>query len=350
MLLSYVRKDSFTKAWTREFSLLSCSLMANVFCKEIWKELGQGYTKIIFIKKGNQISCYKIKKEDILFSKYYGEKVKSEKKYARTISNRLIKLSNKFLLFVKKNKRIFSENYRKFLKLYNKFLSYHMAVYWAADYLKDDQKYKKEFKILRKAWTYNEKVYIKVDFFMNKTLDNFTKINKNNLEKLVFKDFFVFLQKNRLPKRKLNRNYSNLSALICFRDKQDLYLGKKVTEIENMLQDSISKKKIVGISIFKTFKNIRGRVKVINNVNNLPEFKSGYILVTPMTRPQFNHFFKKSKAIITDEGGTLCHAAILGREFKIPCIIGTKIATQVLKDGDLVEMDTNKGVVRILKR
>ena len=57
MLLSYVRKDSFTKAWTREFSLLSCSLMANVFCKEIWKELGQGYTKIIFIKKGNQISC-----------------------------------------------------------------------------------------------------------------------------------------------------------------------------------------------------------------------------------------------------------------------------------------------------
>ncbi|GAG22226.1 unnamed protein product, partial [marine sediment metagenome] len=52
---------------------------------------------------------------------------------------------------------------------------------------------------------------------------------------------------------------------------------------------------------------------------------------------------------ITDGGGTLCHAAIVAREMKIPCIVGTKIATRVLKDGDLVEVDADKGIVRKLK-
>ena len=55
---------------------------------------------------------------------------------------------------------------------------------------------------------------------------------------------------------------------------------------------------------------------------------------------------KKASAIITDEGGLSCHAAIVARELGIPCIIGTKIATKVLKDGDRVEVDADKGIVK----
>ncbi|MFA7209237.1 MAG: PEP-utilizing enzyme [Parcubacteria group bacterium] len=62
------------------------------------------------------------------------------------------------------------------------------------------------------------------------------------------------------------------------------------------------------------------------------------------------YFKKKVKAIVTDEDGMLCHASMLAREFKIPCIVGTKIATQVLRDGDLVEVDADKGIVRIIKK
>jgi pyruvate,water dikinase len=57
---------------------------------------------------------------------------------------------------------------------------------------------------------------------------------------------------------------------------------------------------------------------------------------------------RKAGAIITDIGGITSHAAIVSREMKKPCIIATKIATQVLKDGDLVEVDADNGVVRIL--
>ena len=59
---------------------------------------------------------------------------------------------------------------------------------------------------------------------------------------------------------------------------------------------------------------------------------------------------KKAAAFVTDEGGIICHAAIIAREMKKPCIIGTKIATEVLKDGDLVEVNANHGVVTVLKR
>jgi len=57
---------------------------------------------------------------------------------------------------------------------------------------------------------------------------------------------------------------------------------------------------------------------------------------------------RRCAAIITDAGGITSHAAIVSREFKIPCIVNTKIATQVLKDGDMVEVNANKGVVKIL--
>jgi pyruvate,water dikinase len=59
---------------------------------------------------------------------------------------------------------------------------------------------------------------------------------------------------------------------------------------------------------------------------------------------------EENSTIITNVGGLTCHAAIVSRELGIPCIIGTKIAAKVLKDGDLVEVDANKGVVKILKR
>ncbi len=58
---------------------------------------------------------------------------------------------------------------------------------------------------------------------------------------------------------------------------------------------------------------------------------------------------KKAVAFVTDEGGVTCHAAIVSREMKKPCIIGTRTATKTLKDGDIVEVDAEKGIVKILK-
>jgi phosphohistidine swiveling domain-containing protein len=93
----------------------------------------------------------------------------------------------------------------------------------------------------------------------------------------------------------------------------------------------------------------RGKVKIIKDAQFAEDFSVGDILVTGMTRPEFVPLMKKAAAIITDEGGITCHAAIVSREMNKPCIIGTKIATLVLHDGDLVEVDADKGIVKIIK-
>ncbi len=94
---------------------------------------------------------------------------------------------------------------------------------------------------------------------------------------------------------------------------------------------------------------VKGKVKIVKNNNDLRKVKKGDIMAAVFTRPHYLSVMKKTKAIITDEGGITSHAAIVAREFKIPCIVGTKIATQALKDGDLVEVDATHGVVNILK-
>ncbi|MDD1444202.1 PEP-utilizing enzyme, partial [Dolichospermum sp. ST_sed3] len=66
-----------------------------------------------------------------------------------------------------------------------------------------------------------------------------------------------------------------------------------------------------------------------------------------MTRPDFVPLMKKAGAVVTDAGGILSHAAIVSRELNKPCIIGTEVATNILKDGDIVEVDADKGIVRI---
>lgn len=92
----------------------------------------------------------------------------------------------------------------------------------------------------------------------------------------------------------------------------------------------------------------KGPVRVIRLVLEAKDLKKGEILVTAMTDPRYVSAMKKAAAIITDEGGVTCHAAIVAREFKRPCVIGTKIATRILKTGDLVEVDADKGLVRII--
>jgi len=93
----------------------------------------------------------------------------------------------------------------------------------------------------------------------------------------------------------------------------------------------------------------KGKVKIINSPSDTRKMQQGDILVSIATNPDIVPAMKKAAAIVTEQGGITSHAAIVSRELGIPCIIGTKIATKVLKDGDLVEVDANKGIIRKIK-
>lgn len=94
----------------------------------------------------------------------------------------------------------------------------------------------------------------------------------------------------------------------------------------------------------------RGHARIINNLKDAQEFSDGDIVVSINTSPSLMPILVKCSGIVTDEGGIMCHAAIVSRELDKPCIIGTKVATKVIKNGDVIEVDANRGIVTILEK
>lgn len=133
-----------------------------------------------------------------------------------------------------------------------------------------------------------------------------------------------------------------------------------VYQIENN-QISNSDKKFVNLVIpstkTRTLKGIvassgkaKGEANLILNISHIQKFREGNILVAPFTNVNYLLIMKKAKAILTETGGLTSHAAIVSRELRKPCIVGIKDLLSVLKDGDLIEVDANKGLVKIIKR
>jgi phosphohistidine swiveling domain-containing protein len=96
--------------------------------------------------------------------------------------------------------------------------------------------------------------------------------------------------------------------------------------------------------------SVQGKVRLVKSLLDLDKVGYGDVLVAVMTRPDYLPGMRKAAAIVTNEGGITSHAAIISREFGIPCIIGTRFATELLNDGDLVAVDGNTGTVTVLSK
>ncbi|MDP3742172.1 MAG: PEP-utilizing enzyme [Candidatus Micrarchaeota archaeon] len=93
---------------------------------------------------------------------------------------------------------------------------------------------------------------------------------------------------------------------------------------------------------------VTGKARIVLSLEDADTLQRGEILVAPSTFPAYVPAMERSAAIVTNEGGLLCHAAIVAREIKIPCVVGTKIGTKVFRNGDLIEVDAVNGTVRKL--
>jgi phosphoenolpyruvate synthase/pyruvate phosphate dikinase len=101
-----------------------------------------------------------------------------------------------------------------------------------------------------------------------------------------------------------------------------------------------------GLVVCKGAGVVKGVVKILLDPAKVETFNEGDVLLAPMTSPEYIFAMKKAAAIVTDEGGLTSHAAIVSRELGIPCIVGTKIATKIFRDGDVVEIFPELGEVR----
>ncbi|MFC1728614.1 PEP-utilizing enzyme [Nanoarchaeota archaeon] len=210
-------------------------------------------------------------------------------------------------------------------------------IYETLDYPEVDETIKKELSNFRdKIEQYTEKMSLNLTDYAKKQplLEDVAYfITKDEVESKINPED---IKKRRNGCFMLNKNVYPLNQLKTILENEDL-------SFENI---DTSKNEFTGTVVYKG--NAKGKVRIVNGFKDLSKIKGGNIFVTEMTNPNYTVALKKSAAIITDEGGSLCHAAITSRELQKPCIVGTKIATQVLKDGDLVEVDADNGVVRII--
>ncbi len=134
-----------------------------------------------------------------------------------------------------------------------------------------------------------------------------------------------------------------------------LYPGLKIRTFQRMhdisflrRSHSIPRHILEGITASKG--KVVGRARIILNLDNLDKLQEKEILVTSMTTPDHLLAMEKARAFVTNEGGVTCHAAIVAREMKKPCIVATRVATEVIRNGDLVEVDATGGFVKIIQR
>jgi len=159
------------------------------------------------------------------------------------------------------------------------------------------------------------------------------------------------LLNNRYPKLDYMRLRSNKQGIFDFNNGIWKFITdrKEIENIKEMLKkETKTEKQVKGMKANKG-KTV-GIARIILSRADLHKIKQNDIMVAIVTDPVYTPYMKKCKAIVTDEGGITSHSAIISRELNIPCVIGTKHATSIFKDGDLIEVNGDEGIVKIIKQ
>ncbi len=359
-------RNKWQPIFKRKIPLNEIYLWVEAYSKYMRKTIGWGFSNILFISKEGIEQSYRYLDDEILFRHFLktkiaenhnfitinGEKInfylKQWLKVCSDINNiNLNKISNKKL---KEIYKLFCTRQKYFYSV----LQFPVYVERALVNIKN-KKIKTQLKHIANIRNEADKVLYKI--YNNEQKKLFKEISKRI--KIEYKLSYYILEKEiikLLGKKKINLNKKiikdryNFYVLLMKENKKRLFIKNKAIIIKNK---EIGEKKINNIYKLKGKSiyvgKVKGKVKIIFSKNEFRKFKRGNILVTTMSSPWFMPVIKKSKAIITDEGGITCHAAIMAREFKKPCIIDTKIATKILTDGDLVEVDANSGIIKKIK-
>jgi pyruvate,water dikinase len=93
---------------------------------------------------------------------------------------------------------------------------------------------------------------------------------------------------------------------------------------------------------------VRGTVRVIRSLSEASKLQPSDVLIAVVTEPPWTPLFATASAIVTDTGGVLSYSAVVAREYRIPAVVGTGNATRTFQDGQLIEVDGNAGIVRVV--
>jgi len=314
------------KQFTRDYysnTTLFCLYSSYKFYYQ--KFTGFKFSNILIYKNRAGAEVYLLKNESLKFDRYLEEKIDTG-----LVKNSIVQYAEKIKeikSFLKK-RSLSAEQAQRFFEVNAEISPLERIIFLVPHLVLDHGakiKDKRLVKYCQKERVAAERVFYQVDRFFKEKKINFVPsyiegYRPGAREFILFDDKFIA-------------------------DRKVIDGFKKEQEVEVGISD---RKTIKGFSAYKG--KVQGVVRLVLSKKDYRKVKKGDILVASNTNPDYLPIIKKAGAIVTDEGGLLCHAAIVSRELKKPCVTGVKIATKVLKDGQLIEVNASTGIIKILNK
>jgi len=337
------------KLYTREHSLFYTQIWSDEDLLLIDNLFGFNLKNIVLVKNDehyNIAGWWNEEELDRLYKKA-SEMINEDKKHFPWVKKEFYKYLDKISPYLDHKKEI--KNIKELKSYYKNWrLWFPLAdmIFLLPSHLKVSKKITEEtFKIREKTQHYTEEIDNVFISFFNKNYPQYSKFTLVlkpeevfQLEKKAFSKLQILEFEKRIHGYALvNGEFVLINNLESELKKQNLILEADKVEYAQVLE---------GKSVYPG--RVTGKVRVVLYKEDINKVKKGEIVVAEMTTPDYLPALKKASAVITDEGGITCHAAIIARELQKPCIVGTKCATKILKNGDRVEVNADKGEVRLV--
>ena len=341
----------WTKTLTRELPFHTLNNWKNVYFDGWYKLLGFGLKNVAYHSKRTITAVYRIKKEYDDFIKNLTELCLKNPNKIINYYDELEKLDEKIPLLI--NKKIEGKSQlREYIKEIKEFMDHYCVIYLIKVYSNfaiTEEVAKKHPELVKKG----EKLLKKAEWFeISKTLikksTDILNLPIKIVVSLTYEELIDYIDTEKLDYELAENRYNGFAW--------DLASGKwfygeeadKFIQTLDIIEEKTEQTNILKGTVASQGK-AKGEVVVVLSTEDFDKIKQGCVVVAHMTTPWYTPYLSKVQAIVTDEGGIGCHASIIARELNIPCIIGTKTATKIFKDGDLVEVDAEKGIVKKIK-
>ena len=347
-----IEVTDWEKKWAlAHFTLLTCSSIGEYYFTSCRKRHGLTLSHNFFKYSNGPVVGYQSKSENDYFGQTLAAELARNPLLAAELARELKERTDEIQAFIGRPMAELATQaaYTQFDHLYSDYLPPYIMVTRAANYLSAETQ-GPILETLRDVRFYTEPLYELVDEFFIRLLDYVARREQTDPETarlLTRNELLAYFETARLPEETSLRERKLCGLYFAAAEGQFVSDQESKLFEEQILPAAGERERELSGQTASPGK-ASGRVRIIFEPSKIHDFLPGDILITTMTRPAFVPLMELAGAIVTDAGGVLCHAAIVSRELGVPCVIGTQMATQLLKEGEIVEVDATHGIVRKL--
>lgn len=356
----FLKKQQWVQILTRDIPFIRLFMVYEAYSQRFKKDIGMNYPTGIGVLNKGIFNIYRSKQRLIKFGNDFmalENKIRFFEDIWGKLRARKKEVEKSIVICEKKLKRSRQDDFKTLIECFEA-THQSLKIFWSLQWSplaiefslntinRQDilQKYKKYFVGIREE---SQHTTVALEDLLDDILRMIARVKKLPKDLIFYATPSEILENKIIKKNLIARKKS--SILGAEGPTVIMFVGKKAREIAKYIVSSEEKKKTDLIRGSPAYGGkIKGRVRVLFFRRDLKNLKKDEILVTPMTEAFYTPYLKKVKAIVIDEGGITCHAAIISREMKIPCVIGARVATKVLKTGDIIEVDADKGFIRVI--